>query len=76
LDLPNIKTFILSVGQERTLNIVLRLNQFGGSVGGPILKDKLFSFLSPKRVYGSARASTSLVAYRANPRAPGRGGLD
>jgi Carboxypeptidase regulatory-like domain/TonB dependent receptor len=37
----------------------LRLNQFGGSVGGPIKKDKLFFFIAQESLY--QRASVNLI---------------
>jgi hypothetical protein len=37
----------------------LRLNQFGGSVGGPIKKDKLFFFVAQESLY--QRASVNLI---------------
>ena len=50
-----------STGQPRG---VLKQNQFGGTVGGPIVKDKLFVFISyqgTRQVNGVASAATSSV---------------
>lgn len=62
---PVIKAADAQVGQTPTQS-VHQQNQFGGSVGGPLLKDKLFYFIT----YDGYRKSTPIAFTTSNPVGP------
>jgi hypothetical protein len=62
IDRPGLNAFQRSFGQGDTQRATNRFNQYGGSVGGPIIKNRVFAFFSYETLRQSSVATSQAWA--------------